>query len=70
MFIRFDELAEGEEFTIHNDHDPKPLYYQLLGERGNVFSWDYLEKGPDWWKVRIGRRSTAVGDDASIGSTT
>ena len=63
VFIRFDELAEGEEFTIHNDHDPKPLYYQLLGERGNVFSWDYLEKGPDWWKVRIGRRSTAVGDE-------
>ena len=35
VFIRFDELAEGEEFTIHNDHDPKPLYYQLLEQELN-----------------------------------
>ena len=38
---------------IHNDHDPKPLYYQMLGERGNIFKWEYLEQGPEWWKVRI-----------------
>ena len=25
IFVRFDELAEGESLTIHNDHDPKPL---------------------------------------------
>lgn len=53
IFARFDELAEGESLTIHNDHDPKPLYYQMLGERGNVFVWEYLEQGPEWWKVRI-----------------
>ncbi len=37
IFARFDELNPGESLTIHNDHDPKPLYYQLLGERGNIF---------------------------------
>jgi regulator of cell morphogenesis and NO signaling len=37
IFQKFDELQEGEAFIIHNDHDPKPLYYQLIGERGNVF---------------------------------
>lgn len=58
IFARFDELLEGESLTIHNDHDPKPLYYQLLGERGNVFSWEYLENGPIWWKVRIGKNKT------------
>ena len=26
IFVRFDELEEGESLTIHNDHDPKPLY--------------------------------------------
>ena len=53
IFVRFDELAEGESLTIHNDHDPKPLYYQLLGERGNIFTWEYQEQGPEWWIVKI-----------------
>ncbi|MBV6474251.1 MAG: Iron-sulfur cluster repair protein YtfE [Saprospiraceae bacterium] len=56
IFSRFDALAEGQSLTIHNDHDPKPLYYQMLGERGNVFHWEYLEQGPEWWKVRITKR--------------
>mgnify|MGYP002360328849 CR=1 FL=1 len=37
IFARFDELKDGESLTIHNDHDPKPLYYQLLGERPTTF---------------------------------
>ena len=56
IFVRFDELTEGESLTIHNDHDPKPLYYQLLGERGNIFTWEYLEQGPESWKVKISKR--------------
>lgn len=56
IFARFDELPEGETLVIHNDHDPKPLYYQLLGERGNTFIWEYTEQGPEWWKVKITRR--------------
>jgi regulator of cell morphogenesis and NO signaling len=58
IFARFDELNEGESLTIHNDHDPKPLYYQLLGQRGNIFTWDYLESGPEWWKIKIQKRIT------------
>ena len=56
IFVRFDELNPGESLTIHNDHDPKPLYYQLLGERGNIFNWEYLEEGPESWKVRISKK--------------
>ncbi len=63
IFVRFDELAEGESLTIHNDHDPKPLYYQLLGERGNIFVWEYLEQGPEWWKVKISKRITGESDE-------
>ncbi len=55
IFERFDELQPGESLTIHNDHDPKPLYYQLLGERGNIFTWEYQEQGPQWWKVKISK---------------
>jgi regulator of cell morphogenesis and NO signaling len=63
IFARFDELAEGESLTIHNDHDPKPLYYQLLGERGNIFEWQYLEQGPQWWKVKISKRISGENDE-------
>lgn len=63
IFARFDELEEGESLTIHNDHDPKPLYYQLLGERGNIFKWEYLEQGPVWWKVRISKRNLSIPDE-------
>lgn len=53
IFRHFDALAGGQAFQILNDHDPKPLYYQLLGERGNIFSWSYIEQGPQWWRVEI-----------------
>ncbi len=63
IFKKFDELAAGDSLTILNDHDPKPLYYQLLGERGNVFIWEYQEQGPEWWKVKITRRPSGQSDE-------
>lgn len=66
IFARFDELSHGETLIIHNDHDPKPLYYQLLGERGNVFRWEYLEEGPEWWKVNLTKRYEGE-DDETLG---
>jgi len=56
IFRVFDDLSGGESLTIHNDHDPKPVYYQLLGERGDIFTWEYLQEGPEWWDVRITKR--------------
>ena len=63
IFNRFDELNEGESLIIHNDHDPKPLYYQLLGERGNIFNWEYLQQGPQWWKIKITRRISGENEE-------
>jgi regulator of cell morphogenesis and NO signaling len=63
IFVRFDKLEEGETLTIHNDHDPKPLYYQLLGERGNIFTWTYLAEGPEWWIVNITKRVSGESDE-------
>ncbi|MFA6946947.1 MAG: iron-sulfur cluster repair di-iron protein [Pedobacter sp.] len=56
IFRVFDNLRGGESLTIHNDHDPKPVYYQLLGERGDIFTWEYLEQGPEWWDVKVTKR--------------
>ena len=55
IFDSFDGLAAGDAFELVNDHDPKPLYYQLEAEQTGRFSWEYVEQGPEVWRVRIGR---------------
>ncbi|MCP5098284.1 MAG: DUF2249 domain-containing protein [Chloroflexi bacterium] len=55
IFTLFENLASGESFILINDHDPKPLFYQFQAERTGQFTWEYLEEGPDDWRVRIGR---------------
>ncbi len=55
IFDTYAGLGDGDGFVLVNDHDPKPLYYQLAAEHPDQFSWDYLEQGPEVWRVRIGR---------------
>ena len=55
IFDNYHRLAPSEGFVLVNDHDPKPLYYQLEAEHPGKFTWDYLEEGPEVWRVRIGR---------------
>jgi uncharacterized protein (DUF2249 family)/hemerythrin-like domain-containing protein len=60
IFATFDALAPGPAFVLVNDHDPKPLFYQFSAEHAGLFTWDYLEKGPETWQVRIARIGQAV----------
>ncbi len=55
IFQAFDGLRPGEAFILINDHDPKPLYYQFKYEREGEFTWEYMEQGPEVWRVRIGK---------------
>jgi uncharacterized protein (DUF2249 family) len=55
IFATFDALEPGAAFVILNDHDPVPLRYQFMAERGQGFTWRYLEQGPELWRVEIGR---------------
>ncbi len=57
IFNTFAALRGGETFELINDHDPRPLYYQFHAEHSGQFSWEYLEQGPEVWRVRIGRQS-------------
>jgi uncharacterized protein (DUF2249 family) len=54
MFYKaFADIKPGEAFEFVNDHDPKPLYYQMEAESKEPFRWEYLEEGPEEWKVRV-----------------
>ena len=55
IFWTFTRLGSGEGFVLVNDHDPKPLRSQFHAEHPGEFSWEYLEQGPDVWRVRIAR---------------
>lgn len=60
IFNTFDALAAGESFELVNDHDPKPLYYQLQAERPGQLDWRYLEQGPAVWRVQVGRAAQST----------
>ena len=53
IFSTFDGLGVGTSFQLVNDHDPVPLYYQFQAEMPKRFRWDYLESGPEVWRVNI-----------------
>ena len=54
MFYKaFADIKPGEAFEFVNDHDPKPLYYQMEAESKESFRWEYVEQGPEQWKVRV-----------------
>lgn len=55
IFSTFRGLAAGQAMELVNDHDPKPLYYQFQAELPGGFAWDYLEAGPETWRVAITR---------------
>jgi uncharacterized protein (DUF2249 family) len=55
IFETFDALESGEAFILVNDHEPRPLYLQFLHDRPEIFTWEYLEEGPEVWRVKIGR---------------
>ena len=55
IFESFDQLMPGEAMLLINDHDPRPLRYQFEATRSGQFSWEYLEQGPETFRVKIGK---------------
>lgn len=48
-------LQPGEAFVLANDHDPKPLRFQLEAREPGQIDWTYLAEGPELWRVQVGR---------------
>jgi uncharacterized protein (DUF2249 family)/hemerythrin-like domain-containing protein len=59
IFRTFETLQPGEALELVNDHDPFPLQNQFNFMKRGQFSWDYLQEGPDLWRVRIGKVAPA-----------
>lgn len=55
IFGAWSELRGGDALILVNDHDPLPLFFQFSCEHSGQFRWEYVEKGPDVWRVRISK---------------
>lgn len=54
LIIRtFEQLQPSAAMLLVNDHDPIPLRYQFAAEYPGQFSWEYVEQGPDVFRVKI-----------------
>lgn len=56
IFRTFESLQPGQAMILVNDHDPRPLHYQLQAEHPGTFEWQYEAQGPEVWRVRISRK--------------
>jgi uncharacterized protein (DUF2249 family) len=55
LFRAFDSLALNESFIFILDHDPFHLTNIMNVIFPGQYSWNYLEKGPDLYRVEVGR---------------
>lgn len=56
IFSAWNSLKPGQAMELINDHDPRPLYNLFSDEHTGLFSWEYLEKGPDVWRIAISKK--------------
>ena len=54
---RYQKLRPGQTFLLIVDHDPKCMYYTLKADYSDeAFRFDYLDDGPEVWRVHITKR--------------
>lgn len=68
IFASFDRLAPNESLELVNDHDPAPLRLQFDNQFPGGFSWEYLERGPEIWRVSITRKANMHSAGSCCGS--
>lgn len=60
VFEMFEHLPPGDSLLLVHSHHSTPLKYLLLAEAPRGFTWDYLEQGPQVWRIRIRKNAGRV----------
>ncbi|MEO6281692.1 DUF2249 domain-containing protein [Roseateles sp.] len=68
VFLMFRDLKVEEAMDVINDHDPSPLIQEMGRQFPGQFTSEYLEQGPDDWRVRVTRTASAHGNGQCCGS--
>jgi uncharacterized protein (DUF2249 family) len=55
IFGVLDSLAGGSALVLVAPHDPLPLLAQARERYGEGLTLEYLQRGPDAWRIRLQR---------------
>lgn len=66
IFQKFDALEVGQSIRLLNDHDPVPLGMQFEQMRPGQTKWEYIERGPLQFRIRITRIAPASSSDVAF----
>ncbi|OBH64815.1 hypothetical protein A5685_20070 [Mycobacterium colombiense] len=55
IFASYAALQVGESFVLVNNHDPRHLHDEFEADYPGGYDWEYLDKGPTVWRIRIGK---------------
>ena len=55
-----DSLKPGCALILVAPHDPKPLLAQIDAKYGDGFGREYVQSGPDAWKIRFERAGVSA----------
>jgi uncharacterized protein (DUF2249 family)/quercetin dioxygenase-like cupin family protein len=53
IFTTYAGLSVGDSFVLVNNHDPKHLHDEFEADHAGSYGWEYVEKGPRVWRIRI-----------------
>lgn len=56
VFGALDAVRQGRSLVLVAPHDPIPLLRQLEGREPGAFAVDYLQRGPEAWRLLLTRR--------------
>lgn len=56
IFNAFEQVPQGDTLELINDHDPRPLYQEFMSRLPEQFQWEYLEQGPEIWRIGITKK--------------
>lgn len=59
IFATYAALAVGESFVLVNNHDPKHLRDEFDADLPGSYGWEYVERGPQVWRIRISKLTSA-----------
>lgn len=55
IFSILEGLQADASFYVVNDHDPIPLREQFKSLAVPDWSWEYVESGPNVWKIKLSK---------------
>lgn len=66
IFAKFDALPVGGELRLMNDHDPIPLNRQFEMIRAGQARWEYEQRGPEIFRIRVTRVGPPSASDSPL----